>query len=98
MDPDSPEARTILRYYDITYNDVLFYEVHHQIGKYVSSLVLVDKTEERAFTDEPFSYPAASRWYNCDGMGSCHNYVRIADERSRLKWIHFIALSVPLRL
>ncbi len=80
MDPASPEARTILRAYDLTYNEVIFYEFHHQIGTYVSRLVLMDKTEERTFTDASFSYLAASRWYNCDGMGSCHDYVSGADE------------------
>ena len=44
MDPESPEAQTILRFYGLTYDEVMFYEVHHQIGKYVSRLVLMDET------------------------------------------------------
>ena len=98
MDPESPEAQSILRSYDLTYNDVIFYESHHQIGKYVSRLVLMDETEEWALTEKPFSYLVTSRWYNCDGMGSCHDYVSIDDEGLRLKWIHFIAFSMLLRL
>lgn len=80
MDPESAEARTILRSYDLTYNEVVFYEYHHQIGKYVSLLVLMDKTEERASTDASLSYLVASRWYNCDGLGSYHDSVSIKDE------------------
>lgn len=42
MNPSSPEARAILRYYDATYDEVLFYEFQHQAGKYVSGLVVTD--------------------------------------------------------
>jgi len=40
----SPEAQTILQFYDITYDEVMFYESHHQIGKYVSGLGRTVKT------------------------------------------------------
>lgn len=43
MDPSSPESRAILRYYNVTYDEVVFYEFHHQIGKYVSGLVPADE-------------------------------------------------------
>ena len=44
MAPASPEAQTILRFYDITYDEVMFYEFHHRIGKYVSGLGRTVKT------------------------------------------------------
>jgi hypothetical protein len=31
----SPEAQGLLNRYNLTYDEVLFYESHHQIGKYV---------------------------------------------------------------
>lgn len=43
MDPSSPESQAILRYYNVTYDEVVFYEFHHQIGKYVSDLVPADE-------------------------------------------------------
>jgi hypothetical protein len=85
MDPASPEARTILQFYDLTYNEVMFYEFHHQIGKYVSRLVLTNKTREWVFTDASFSHIVASRRYNRDGVGLCHDFVSIADEWFSLK-------------
>ena len=75
MDPASPEARTILQIYGLTHDEVMFYAIHHQIGKYVSHLVLMDHTQEQTFTGAYSSYLVASRWYNCDGMGSYHDYV-----------------------
>ena len=45
MDPSSPEAQAILRYDNVTYDDINFYEFHHQIGKYVSALVPTDKAK-----------------------------------------------------
>jgi len=44
MDPSSPEARAILLHYNLTYDEVIFYQFHHQAGMYVSGLVLVGKT------------------------------------------------------
>ena len=35
MVPLSPEAQALLDRYNLTYDEVLFYESHHQIGKYV---------------------------------------------------------------
>lgn len=42
MDPSSPDAQAILRYNNVTYDEVILYHFHHQIGKYVSPLVLAD--------------------------------------------------------
>ena len=36
MDPLSPDAQDLLDRYNLTYDEVLFYEASHQIGKYVS--------------------------------------------------------------
>ena len=36
MDPLSLEAQDLLNRYNLTYDEVLFYESGHQIGKYVS--------------------------------------------------------------
>jgi len=80
MDPTSPEARTILRFYDLTYDEVMFYESHHQIGKYVSRLVLKDKPRSGHLLMQSSCHIVASRWYNCDGVGSYRVYVSIADE------------------
>jgi len=46
MDPSSLEAQAILRDYKVTYDEVLFYQFHHQIGKYVSGVVLTNNTQE----------------------------------------------------
>jgi hypothetical protein len=35
MDPLSLEAQGLLNHHNLTYDEVLFYESHHQIGKYV---------------------------------------------------------------
>ena len=40
MDPSSLEAQAILQGYNVTYDEVIFYQFHHQIGKYVSALVI----------------------------------------------------------
>ena len=37
MDPSSPEAHEVLRYYNVAYDEVDFYQFHHQIGKYASA-------------------------------------------------------------
>ena len=80
MDPSSPEAQAILQYYNVTYDDVIFYHFHHQIGKYVSRLVLADKTLE-SFTDAFFSHIVASRRCHRDALGPYHDDVSVAQAR-----------------
>ena len=45
MDPSSPEAQAILQHSNVTYDEAIFYESHHQTGKYVSWLVLIHRTQ-----------------------------------------------------
>ncbi len=54
MDPSSPESRDILRYYNVTYDEVIFYEFYHQIGKYVSGHVPADKHKGERLMVHPF--------------------------------------------
>lgn len=75
MDPSIAEAQGILRYYEVTYDEVIFYEYHHQIGKYVSR---PDKTQEWEVTDASVSHIVASRRYHDDAMGSYHDHVSLA--------------------
>lgn len=44
MDRSSAEAQAILLHYDVTYDEAIFYEFHHQAGMHVSSLVLGDSS------------------------------------------------------
>lgn len=46
MDPSGPEAQAILQCYNTTYDDVLSFQSHNQMGEYVSRLVLADETLE----------------------------------------------------
>jgi len=46
MDPSSPEAEAILQHYHVPYDEVISYQSHHQVGKYVSGLALTDKIQE----------------------------------------------------
>lgn len=88
MDPLSAEAQAILRHYKVTYDEAIFYQSHHQTGKYVSAwFALADETRESACTNAPASFPyiVASRWYNSDAMGSYHDIVGLAEEQLPLE-------------
>ena len=57
MDPSGLESGAIPWYYN---GGVAFYEFHHQIGKYVSRLVPMDKTLREHLLAHPFSHSCFS--------------------------------------
>lgn len=91
MDPSSPEAHAILRHYNVPYDEVISFQFHHQVGKYVSGVALTDKIQEWASTESPF-YVVAPRRCNCDAMGSYYDIVSTPDPYLPLKWMNFIVL------
>lgn len=56
MDPLSLEAQDLLNRYNLTYDEVLFYESGHQIGKYVSWYRLDEWWREQEVDKAPLNY------------------------------------------
>ena len=72
MVPLSPEAQGLLNRYNLTYDEVLFYESHHQIGKYVRRYCgSIDGDSLNYLRQIVPPY-----WHHDDAVGSYHDNVR----------------------